>query len=132
MDNCLNINFEPVETPVKEMTNKEIYIELQELSVTMDQLYKDNQLHERNVLVPRWRELSRAYDWGYKVHERIETIAWYGRWEEAVITEHDHVMNRFYVQNDKGWKIGVPGNLIRKIGAIEEVSEEHLDQLVLF
>ncbi|MEG0470760.1 MAG: hypothetical protein RR588_00340 [Solibacillus sp.] len=104
---------------VAEMANEEIYVELQAVGIEMDRLQKENRWHERNELVPRYRELRRAYDWGYKVHERVETIAWQNRWQEAVITEHNDVDALFYVRNDKGWEVGIDGQFIRKIEKVE-------------
>lgn len=105
--------------PVAEMTNEEIYVEMQEVSKVMSEFYRVNNLKDRNALVPRYRELSRAYDWGFKVRDHIETIAWQNRWMKAKIIEHDAGENMYYVRNDKGWEIGVQGNLIRKIEKVE-------------
>lgn len=117
---------------VTEMANEEIYAEMQVVSNEMDRLFKNNLLHERNVLVPRWRELSRAYDWGFSVLESVETIAWANRWQVAVIIEYNNVTNTFYVRNDKGWIVGVPGSLIRRIRTSEEKVGNQHEQLSLF
>lgn len=117
---------------VTEMANEEIYAEKQAVGNEINRLFKENRLQERNALVPRWRELSRAYDWGFSVRETVETIAWANRWQVAVITEHDTCENTFYVRNDKGWEIGVPGSLLRKIGIVEEKVGDQHEQLALF
>ncbi|MEG0380331.1 MAG: hypothetical protein RR603_01375 [Kurthia sp.] len=104
---------------VTEMANEEIYVEMQAVSIELTRLYKENQLHEYNALVPRGRELRRAYDWGFKVGEHVETIAWQNRWQTAKITEHDDVENMFHIRNDKGWEIIIPGCQMRKIEKVE-------------
>ena len=98
-------------TPIEDMTNEEIYAEYKQVSKIIDDydkgVVKLEKSEDRNKWVPRCRELSRAYDWGFKVGQEIETSVWQKRWQVAKIKEHDAVDNKFLIENDKGWEVWV-------------------------
>ncbi|PIJ98189.1 hypothetical protein [Lysinibacillus sphaericus] len=107
------------------MRNDEIYVEMLNVSNRINELYKQNNLKERNELVPKLRELYKMYDFGFSVREIVETIAWRNKWSEAKILEHRDD-NYFLIRNDKGWEVYVPGTLIRKLESKESAAPTQL------
>lgn len=111
-------------TPIEEMTNEEIYAEYKQVSKIIrdydNGVVKLENYEDRNKWVPRCRELSRAYDWGFKVGQKVETSVWQKRRQAAIITEHDAVENKFLIENDKGWEVWVRGISIREIPEDEQ------------
>ncbi|MGA4519255.1 hypothetical protein ACPA0F_18515 [Solibacillus silvestris] len=102
------------------MTNEEIWTELSSVSERMHELERHKNWHERNLLVPRYRELYRLYDFKLAVGEKIQTYAWQKRLMDATITEKTED-NFFAIRNDLGWEVIVPGTLIKKTGNIEQL-----------
>lgn len=97
---------------VSGMTNEEIFEEMTSISKRMKELEKVRNYQERNELIPRWKELHAAYDFGFSVGEKIETKAW-GHLQEAKIIQVEGT--QFHIRNDKGWEVITSGFTLRKI-----------------
>lgn len=101
-------------TAVTDMTNEEVFEEMQKVGKMMSDFEAANNMEARNALVPRYRELRRAYDWGFEIGQSLESNAWQKRWQEVKIVAHDDVDNLYLIKNDKGWEVWVDGMSLRQ------------------
>ena len=93
------------------MTNEQIYERMQELNKQIRDLEHHNRWHERNELCIEWRELYRAYDWGFIegqevfIHREKRLVP--GKLLECLPE------NRFLVRFETGGEMIVPGFLLK-------------------
>jgi len=87
--------------------------EYERIAKQMKLLAQQGNWQERNKLTPHFRKAYRSYDFGFQVGEEIESNAWHGNWQKAKIVKHDPDENNFFIRNEKGWEVVVPGFMLR-------------------
>lgn len=113
------------------MTNEEIGKELTAVSKRISDLSNQKNWYERNLLVPYYRELYNQYDFGFAVGEEVLTPVWQPRTLKAKIVEHT-IDNYFFLRNELGWEMLVPGNLIKKLDHRTADRTFSSEQILLF
>ena len=93
------------------MTNEQIYDCMQELSKQIRDLEKQNRWHERNELCVEWRELYRAYDWGFVKGQ--EVFIYRGKRLVPGNLLQCLPENRFLVRYETGGEMIVPGSILK-------------------
>lgn len=95
---------------------------------------KQGRWKERNELAKTYREAYRAHDFGFKVGEKVKTVACGRGWNEAVILQLMEE-NYFLILNEIGWEMVVDGTSLRKEGSNPQppaIQSKHIEQLDLF
>ena len=110
------------------MTNEEIYTKMMSVGETMDQLFKENRLAERNALVPRWRALYQAYDWGFT--EGQDLFIWRGKRLAPGKLIECLPENQFLVRFETGGEMIVPGFLLKHEGPKEPEQISLFDEVL--
>ena len=107
------------------LSNEEKIARYKELSRRSDELFKQNNLAERNKLCEPIRQLYKEIDWGFKVGEKV-LLRESGRKMPAKIIAHTED-NYFDVRKDSGGDIIVPAQLLVKIVEDEPAQIEQLE-----